>query len=96
MRNINNGKKLQNEIDHRQFIDAFVAEVFPEENVNAPEIPQNFDCLRMMVGGVEEMCGDWSAYSLQYIRKLANVCDTKTADEVSDIYVKVGQYCGSF
>ena len=89
-------QNLQNEIDHRQFIDAFVAEVFPEENVNAPEIPQNFDCLRMMVGGVEEMCGDWSAYSLQYIRKLANVCDTKTADEVSDIYVKVGQYCGSF
>lgn len=89
-------QNLQNEIDHRQFIDAFVADVFPMEMANAPETPQNFDCLRMMVGGVEEMCGDWTAYSLQYVRKLANVCDTMNADEVSDIYVKIGQYCGSF
>jgi len=87
---------LAKEIEHRQFIDSFVADVLPEENANAPETPQNFDCLRMMVGGVEEMCGDWTAYSLQYVRRLANICDTKSADEVSDIYVKIGQYCGSF
>ena len=88
---------LQNEIDHRQFIDNMFATIFPaEEYANAPENPQNFDCLRMMVGGVEEMCGNWSAYSLQYVRNLANACDTKTADEVSELYVQVGQHCGAF
>lgn len=63
---------------------------------NAPETPQNFDCLRMMVGGVEEMCGDWSAYSLKYVRKLANACDTMSQNEISDLFVKVGNYCQAF
>jgi len=57
---------------------------------DAPETPKDFDCLRMMVRGVQDMCGEWSGYSMQYVRKLANVCDTKTSEEIADIYVKIG------
>ena len=87
---------LQNELDHRQYVDELFTQEHFMDVANAPEIPQNFDCLRMMVKGVEDMCGEWSAYSLKYVRKLANVCDTKTSEEVADIYVKIGQYCGTF
>lgn len=87
---------LQSELEHRQSIDALFSQDHFTNMANAPEIPQNFDCLRMMVRGVEDMCGEWTAYSLQYVRKLANVCDTKTSEEVADIYVKIGQYCQAF
>ncbi len=85
--------ELQNELEHRQYVDELFAQEHFTGVANAPEIPQNFDCLRMMVKGVEDMCGEWSAYSLKYVRKLANVCDTKTSEEVADIYVKIGEYC---
>ena len=87
---------LKIELDHRQYVDKLFTQEYFMDVTNAPEIPQNFDCLRMMVKGVEDMCGEWSAYSLKYVRKLANVCDTKTSEEVADIYVKIGQYCGTF
>ena len=49
-----------------------------------------------MVGGVEEMCGPWSSYSLKYVRKIADACNTKTADEISQMYVKIGEFCSAF
>ena len=88
-------EEMENELAHRKFVDFLFEQPHFDDAANAPENPQNFDCLRMMVGGVEEMCGDWSAYSLKYVRKLANVCDTKTPEEISDIYVKIGQTCGA-
>ena len=87
--------EMQAELEHREFVDALFSTHF-EEAANAPENPQDFHCLRMMVGGVEEMCGPWSAYSLKYVRKLANACDTKTTEEISDLYVKVGEFCSAF
>ena len=60
---------------------------------DAPEIPQDFDCYRSMIEGVEGMCGKFSAYSLQYTYKLANVCDTKTSEEVANIFDKIGEFC---
>merc|ERR1711994_1235578 len=56
---------LQKEIAHRRFVDGLFAEHFshiPENNGNV----QNYDCLRLMVGEVEELCGIWSDYSLKY------------------------------
>jgi len=85
---------LEKELQHREFIDTLFQE-FPD-NANAPEQPQDFDCLRMMVGGVEEMCGEWSAYSLKYVAKLANACDSKTTDEIGKMYSQIGQFCGAF
>ena len=85
---------LEAEIEHRQFVDGLFQKF--EVYANAPEIPQNFDCLRMLVGGVEEMCGDWSSYSLKYVRKLANICDTKSEEEIANIYVQIGEHCGAF
>lgn len=86
--------ELQAELEHRQFVDKLFnthVEVF----ANAPEIPQDFDCLRVMVGGVEDLCGPFSAYSLKYVRKLANLCDTKP-EEVTNTLVRIGEYCNAF
>ena len=86
--------EMEKELAHREFVDKLFTTHF-EEAANAPENPQDFHCLRMMVGGVEEMCGPWSAYSLKYVRKLANACDTQTPDQIADLYVKVGEYCNA-
>ena len=86
--------ELEAELQHRQFVDGLFATHF-EDVANAPEIPQDFDCLRVMVGGVEDLCGPFSAYSLKYIRKLANMCDTKP-EAVTNTLVRVGEYCGAF
>lgn len=86
--------EMEKELAHREFVDKLFTTHF-EETANAPETPQDFHCLRMMVGGVEEMCGPWSAYSLKYVRKLANACDTQTPDQIADLYVKVGEYCNA-
>jgi len=86
--------EMEKELAHREFVDKLFTTHF-EEAANAPETPQDFHCLRMMVGGVEEMCGPWSAYSLKYVRKLANACDTQTPDQIADLYVKVGEYCNA-
>jgi len=85
---------LEKEIQHRKFIDSLFGQF--EDIPNALDTPQDFDCLRMMVGGVEDMCGDWSAYSLKYVRKLSNACDNKTIDEVSQMYAQIGNFCGAF
>ena len=87
--------EMQQELEHREFVDSLFTTHF-EDATNAPDTPTNFDCLRMMVGGVEELCGPWSAYSLKYVRKVANACDTKTTEEISDLYVKVGEFCSAF
>jgi len=79
---------------HRQFTDQLFNTAF-EPAVNAPETPQDFDCLRVMVEGVEDLCGPFSAYSMKYIRKLANLCDTQP-EEVTNTLVKVGDFCGAF
>jgi len=86
--------ELQDELEHRQFFDGLFATHF-EDVANAPEIPQNFDCLRIMVGGVEDLCGPWSAYTLKYVRKLANMCDTQP-EEVTNTLVRIGEYCNAF
>ena len=88
--------ELQKEIDHRQFVDALFKHVIDEDVPNVSDTPQNFDCLRLLVGGVEEMCGSWSDYSLKHVRKLANVCDSMSHDEVAEVYTKIGDFCGAF
>jgi len=85
---------LQKEIEHRMFTDKLFNTTF-ETVVNAPETPQNFDCLRVMVEGVEDLCGPFSAYSLKYVAKLANLCDTQP-EEVTNTLVKVGDYCNAW
>jgi hypothetical protein len=89
---LENTSAVQKELNHRDFVDGLFAENFTIV-ANAPEIPQNLDCLRMFVGEVEEMCGPWSAYSLKYVRKIANVCDTMTEEEIADLVAKVYTHC---
>jgi len=85
---------VHKEILHRNRMDA----IFNDDHFmtpNAPEIPQNFDCLRMMVNEVEDMCGEWSAYSLKYVRKLANICDTRSEEQVAESVAKIYELCNN-
>ena len=86
---------LQKELEHRQFVDSLFAEHFDATN-DAHRPIVDYDCLRMFVGGIEDMCGPWSAYSLKYVRKVATACDTKTTDELSALYTNIGQTCNAF
>ena len=85
---------MQKELQHREYVDSLFNQF--EDSPNALDTVADYDCLRMMVGGVEEMCGKWSAYSPKYVAKLANACDNKSADEVSEMYAQIGQFCGAF
>lgn len=87
--------ELQAEIEHRQFVDALFEEHFGEVS-NASDFIEDYDCLRMMVGEVEELCGSWSDYSLKYVRKLANACNSKTTEEIAALVGKIGTTCGAF
>ena len=87
------GKALEDELHLREKMDSLFLQF--DDVTGAPEIPQDFDCLRMMVGGVEESCGKWSSYGLKYVRKLANMCDTKTADEIAEARAKIHTFCTS-
>ena len=83
---------MHKELDHRKFIDGVFRENFGEM-ANAPETPQNFDCLRMLLSELEETCGEWSDYSLKYVRKVANACDTMTEDQIGDLMANVSTHC---
>ena len=87
---------LKNELEHRQFVDKLFNDEMFSHTRNSEAPVQNYDCLKMMVEGTEDMCGKFSAYSLKHANKLAGICDTKTAEEIADIYVKIGQYCSAF
>ena len=89
-------QELEAELSHRQFVDDLFDLHFPDMGVNGPPTVSNYDCLRLMVTGVEEMCGDWSAYSLKYVRRLATACDTMEAEQMAQLYTNVGLHCGAF
>ena len=84
---------LEKEIAHRQFVDKLFATLFGEFT-DAPETPQDFDCLRTMVEGVEGSCGRFSAYSLKYVRSLANMCDVQP-HMVHETLRQVQNFCTS-
>jgi hypothetical protein len=86
-------ENLRKEIEHRQFVDKLFANI---DVPNGPEIIEDYDCLRMMVGSVEDACGNWSAYSLKYVRKLADACHSKSADERADLIAKIGAFCQAY
>ena len=49
-----------------------------------------------MVDQVEELCGDWSDYSLKYVAKLADVCESMTAEEIGNLIGKISTHCRAF
>jgi len=85
---------LKQELEHRQFVDSLFAEHFSHNDV-IQDI-KDYDCLRMFVGGIEDMCGPWSAYSLKYVRKVATACDTQTAEQIATTYANIAEHCGAF
>ena len=86
-------ESLEKEIAHRQYYDTLFATLFGD-SANAPETPQDFDCLRKMVESVEDSCGRFSSYSLKYVRSLANMCDTQP-EKVQETLKKVEEHCTS-
>ena len=87
--------ELQKEIEHRQFVDALFKEHFSDVLTSNGHV-QNYDCLRMMVGKVEEFCGEWSDYSLKYVRKVADACDSKTTEQMAVLVSKIETSCTAY
>ena len=85
---------LEKEIAHRKFADELFGTLFADIPADAPENPQDFDCLRRMVRSVEESCGQFSAYSLKYATSLANMCDTQP-EKVDSTLENVKEFCAS-
>ena len=83
---------LQREFMHRDFYDNLFRVHF-EPIYDAPIVPHNFNCLRILVAGVELHCGKWSPYAMRYVRNLANYCDTRGPQELAHLYSKIGDYC---
>jgi len=86
--------ELQAEIDHRRHVDGLF-EIFsavPSNNGNV----QDYDCLREMVGAVEELCGVWSDYSLKYVGKLADTCDSQSGEKINEYIQKMRTYCQAY
>lgn len=88
-------EELKAELDHRQFADNLFDTLFNDITPRSGDI-QDYDCLRELVGSVEELCGEWSEYSLKYVAKLADVCESKTSEEIRALMVKVSTYCRAF
>lgn len=82
---------LQHELEHRQFYDKLFTMHF-DDMANAPEIPQDWECYRSLVESFEEVCGQFSAYSLKYTYKLANICDTQP-EKIQSVMKKVQDMC---
>mmetsp|Transcript_18179 Transcript_18179/g.21386 ORF Transcript_18179/g.21386 Transcript_18179/m.21386 type:complete len:82 (+) Transcript_18179:1037-1282(+) len=78
----------------RDYVDSLFSAHFSAV-FDAPIAPHNFNCMRIMAEGVELHCGKWSPYSMRYVRNLASYCDTKSPDELSHIYSRIGHYCSS-
>ena len=86
-------RELERELEHRKFTDLLFSTHF-EDDANAPEIPQDWECYRKMIRNVEESCGRFTAYSLKYTYKLANMCDTRP-QIVNAVLSRVSDYCRS-
>lgn len=82
---------LQKEVEHRQFTDTLFATHFGEFP-NAPEIPQDWKCYKRSVERFEEACGRMTGYSLQYARRLANLCDT-TPEKIEETFAALEADC---
>lgn len=86
-------EQFERELEHRQFTDMLFATHF-EDDANAPEIPQDWECYRKFIESFEESCGRFSAYSLKYTYKLANMCDTKP-ERVNAVLSRIADMCRS-
>lgn len=75
-----------------KFVDQLFGEHFPMANEDYEE-PQDFDCLRQLLGQLEEMCGEWSDYSLKYTKNVAHACNNKTEAELGSLMSNVFQHC---
>ena len=85
---------LEAEIAHRQFADDLFNTHFPASG-DFDGHPKDFDCLRQMLGQIEEMCGDFSSYSLKYVKHVAEHCDNKSAEELAVVATNVFAQCNT-
>jgi legumain len=69
--------ELMDEIQKRMDSDKIFNQVFASHaNEELVFTPQNFDCLRYLIGVHDESCGKFDDYSLKYVRHLVHACET--------------------
>ena len=84
-------------ISHRIFFDNLFDEVYPDfEQMNAVTQPEDYDCLRFMIGVTEEACGRFDDYTLKFVKRLVHTCETGDAEEIGDTAGLITGLCNHF
>jgi hypothetical protein len=58
--------------------------------------PENFNCLRYLVGTHDKYCTPFEDYSLKYVKYLVNKCETGTEAQIKDTAHKLELTCQDF
>lgn len=78
--------ELEAEILHRKKVDA----IFNKFNVNDKEdIAIDFKCLKASVENFKSVCGEWSEYTLKYVRTIAIACETVSEENIKKAFEQV-------
>jgi hypothetical protein len=71
-------------LSHRIFFDNLFDEVYPDfDQMNAVTQPEDYDCLRFMIGVTEDACGRLDDYTLKFVKRLVHTCETGDAEEIN-------------
>jgi len=82
----NSKQELTDELLHRRTVDR----IFEKFGVNTTYTVIDFKCLKATVENFKSTCGQWSEYTLKYVRNMAVACETNSED---DIKAKFTQIC---
>ena len=77
---IENQEALKAEVEHRLYIDALFASMFPQHmeavKAHTTPLPTNFECYRTLVETFEASCERMDDYSLKYMAAFVAECET--------------------
>jgi len=87
---MNAHQELMTELESRMGADNLFKELFPHhaEANELTVIPENFECLRFLMGVHDLHCGRFDDYSLKYVKHLVHACETE-APEMMGTYANL-------
>ena len=84
-------------MSHRIFFQDFFDEVFPDfDHETATTQPEDYDCLRFMIGVTEEHCGRLDDFTLQFVKRMVHTCETGSPEEIGDTAGLIAGMCDYF
>jgi hypothetical protein len=83
------------ELSSRMSADKRFKKLFPHhaEANEMTVIPENFMCLRFLMGVHDLHCGRFDDYSLKYVKHLVHACETESPEMMGTIAYLIEQTC---